>query len=129
MIAVTALALTSASFAFSWRTYVLQPRRDVLRRLVGYKGYISESEVEHVGLAYNEFLVALNEAKVVFGNVPEVVQALENLRIGSSGPDDLIVNLVVTMAKASGYTTKRWPKNYMAGSFAPRPHVRSPLRG
>ena len=63
---VVALVVSAFSAYWAWRSYVLAPRRDVLRCDVGNLWRISESSIRD-GVDPTELLTALNGAKVVFG--------------------------------------------------------------
>ena len=73
-------------------------KRDVLRRLAGNRWPLAGT---HPPEAKAEFLVAVNEAFIVFAHDKEVIDALKDLR-ASNGDAEHIVALIKRMASAAG---------------------------
>ena len=80
-----------------WRSG-LEVRRDVLRRLSGYRYRLTEGRMGQDG----EPFVALNEAWVVFAEFPEVRSALVKMHMGLGEPDRLSENHVSLVRAMAG---------------------------
>ena len=95
---------------------MLAPRRDVLRRYVGNTWRLSTDSLA-AGVDSAEMWTALNEAKVVFGGEKEVVTLLVELST-EGGQRETHERLAAAMAKASGFSTKRWPTKFIETAIA-----------
>ena len=78
-----------------WRKDELEPRRDVLRRLVGYSYRLTRSFTGTDG----EPFIALNEAWVVFADVEEVTLNLKKMH-NELGQKDLLRPNILALVKA-----------------------------
>ena len=116
---VVALAVSLFSAWWVRRSYVLAPRRDVLRRYVGNLWRLSEDNVK-AGVDCADLWTALNEAKVAFGGDQRIVSLLNKLST-KGGQRETHHQLAVAMAKASGFSTKRWPDRYIETAITGKP--------
>ena len=114
VMSVVAFVVSAFSAYWAWRSYVFAPRRDVLRRYVANHWRVSKHAVEN-GVDKSEFLTAVNEARVVFGDNKKVVKHLAELT--SSNQARVHNELALAMAEASGFNTKSWPRGFLDGSI------------
>lgn len=108
-----------------WRRDELTLRRDVLRRLVGYRYRLTESLKGRDG----EPFIAMNEVMVVYADFPQVIESLltlhRELEVEGRLSDNL-VSLVQAMAHASQVPTDGMEK-ILERPLTP-PEIQTPLR-
>ncbi len=96
----------------------LEPKRDVLRRLVAHTYRLTKSLKGQDG----EPFIALNEANVVFSDSGDVMKALTKMHDELSKKDRMIDNikkLVEEMAKASEVPADNISKKILERPFTP----------
>ena len=122
IVAVISLVLSSYSVWQSRETFILQPKRDVLRRYMGHAHRITEHNADK-GLSHlegQEPFIVLNEARAVFADNEEVIGLLLVLS-GSKKQSEIHVELMRAMGKAAGFDLSKWPDEFLLHPFTPRP--------
>ena len=102
------------------RIYLLQPKRDVLRRLAGslhVLNLMKSGQVKPEG----EPLLALNEATAVFAKDSEVTDILKELKSGADY-SKLMAPLVRAMATASELNLDLFENEFLLRPFSITPH-------
>ena len=89
----------------------LELRRDVLRRVMGYRWQLTLSDSQSKG----EFFTALNEILIVFAGEKEVEKAHEKYQIKHNFDD--LVYLVKVMAKSAKIPTEKIDRNWFESPF------------
>ena len=113
---VGAVVIAAASFLWTWRSHILAPKRDVLRRLLGSRHLLTDAMACHRGPG--EPYVALNEIAVTYRRDKCVVRALKDYFAESS-----VVNLKTLlreMAKAARSSLDGFDDEFLEAPFAPR---------
>ena len=106
-----------------WKRDDLELRRDVLRRLYGYRYRLTGSLMGTDG----EPFVALNEARIVYAGFPNVVAALNRMQdeLGVEGRlTRNIVALVTAMADAADISVKDLDDKLVVSPFTPPSNIR-----
>ena len=112
---VGAVVIAAASFLWTWRSHILAPKRDVLRRLLGSRHLLTDAMARLRGPG--EPYVALNEIAVTYRRDESVVQALKHYFMESS-----VVNLktlIREMAKAARCSLDGFDDEFLETPFAP----------
>lgn len=104
--------------ANQWSRSELELRRDVLRRILGYRYRLTDGLTGTDG----EPFVALNEASVVFAGFPEVIRALKQMHgeLGQAGrfyPN--FAALIRAMAVAAEISTEDLKDDFIDYPFKP----------
>ena len=107
------------SHYFSRKRDHLELKRDVIRRVVGYRWVLTEVRQDREG----HFFTALNEAIVVFAGDKAVEKEIEKfhfaLKRGFRAED--LWPLAVTMARSARVPSDGWKKELFERPFSPRP--------
>ena len=111
----SALIATYVSYCLHRRHTKYLLKRDVLRRLVGYRFFLNKKGLE------GEPFVALNETFVVYAEHTEVISALRKMHedIGSDRQNDNLVSLVKAMAKAANVDIHQLNDKFFLKPFTP----------
>ena len=131
--AVTALAaLVGAalgayiSHRFSRNRDHLELKRDVLRRVMGYRWTLTEGRQDPEG----HFFTALNEALVVFAGDKKVECEIDQFhrRLKKRFRAEDLQPLAVAMARSADVPSEAWKEELFERPFAPGPAQSSPGR-
>lgn len=104
-LSVAAIVISTWSVYWTWQTFHLVPKRDVVRKYAAYSWRISDDGNGNASRA--EFFDVFNEARVVFAGDQEVIDLLENMLNRDCKPSDHDV-LIRKMAKAAKLKTDHW---------------------
>lgn len=98
----------------------LEMKRDVLRRLMGYRWQLTPGRAHPDGAVFT----ALNEIPVVFAGEEDVERAIADFRgeLGGGFRAEHFVPLAQAMAKAAGVPHKRWSPDLIGNPFTPAPN-------
>ena len=110
-----AVVIAAVSFFWTWRTHVLAPKRDVLRRLLGSRHLLTDAMAHHRGPG--EPYIALNEVAVAYYRDKEVVRALKRYFTEKSIMSLKI--LIREMAKAASSSLDEFDDDFLETPFTP----------
>lgn len=114
------------SHRFSRNRDHLELKRDVLRRVMGYRWTLTEGPQDSEG----HFFTALNEALVVFAGDKDVEREVDRfhsaLKRGFRAED--LPPVAKAMARSAGVPSKAWKKELLERPFTPRLEPTSPKR-
>ncbi len=120
VVAIISLGLSVYSIQQSSEFFILQPKRDVLRRYMGHVGRITEKNADK-GFSHldgKEPFIALNEARAVFADNEEIIDLLQRLS-SSKKQSEIHVKLMRAMAKAAGFDLSEWSDDFLLHPFTP----------
>ena len=121
-----ALVVSIASLWWARRRYILEGKRDVLRRLMGSAHVLTvgaqnlvQSRLQIGDLTLlGEPYISLNEAAFIFAEDADVVDKLNVFKRNVSQTDN-VIPLLRAMAKASGTNLSAFTDEYFRFPFAP----------
>ena len=134
MVAVTMLAAFGGAAVGSWVGHRfsrsrdhLEMKRDVLRRVLGYRWQLTPGRAHPDGGAFT----ALNEIPVVFAGDKDVETALGKFRgaVNEGFRAKHLVPLVQAMAKSAEVPHKGWSQDLIQHPFTPGPGLTDGGRG
>lgn len=112
---VVAVAIAAASLWWTWRSNVLAPKRDVLRRLLGSRHLLTDAMAQHRGPG--EPYIALNEIAVAYFSDGNVVRALKRYFAEKSVGN--LKMLIREMAKAAHSSLDNFDDDFLETPFTP----------
>ena len=126
-VALIGAAMGAAVGAFLTYLYTrqrdhLQLKRDVLRRLMGYRWQLTPGRESSEGAVFT----ALNEIPVVYAGEKAVEEALDRFQEGVSGGfrAEHLVPLLRAMARSAGIPDRQWKEEFLVRPLSPQPPQR-----
>ena len=118
---ITATSVAVYSIWQSRRFFMLQPKRDVLRR---YMAHVDMITGNNAGKGFShlkgkEPFIALNEARAVFADNEKIIDLLQELP-DSKNQSDILVKLMRAMGEAAGFDLSKWPDEFLLSPFTPK---------
>ena len=115
--AVSSVSIALLSYCSARRIYVLAPKREVLRRLLGslHTAALSKAAQEGGGDPFS----AANEAAVVFGDHKDVVDKLKKAKRLAGNNVKELIPLIRAMAVAAKVNLDAFDDNYLLTAFSP----------